>query len=353
MSMPISAIGKGTCPICGSPLNVMMNDEGELVCAHCGAVLTPYLGYGYDEVAYSNKFDTRESFAKGGEGGLINSREALYSSLHDGGIGSTFNPYETKGNSRLRKNMARLGKLDARARFKDSIDSLEGDVHKAANHMKDEISSFFELPSYINKEIDDMVKYVVRKNSTKLKGLSRTKRTYLGYAVVLSVLEAYGIGMEAKVLLKELFKDEKTIREIISWKSRVTYDLAKDRIRKLMLTQDPLSRYTNYANFLLDKLAFNLNININGELKSRIMKTLKVIIKKALSINMNSGKQTTSFLAGLIYLVLHIFADEPKKKPTQERVAKTLRLGNNSVRENYVEAVRDLMILVYIPTKRR
>ncbi|UXD22418.1 hypothetical protein IPA_04550 [Ignicoccus pacificus DSM 13166] len=335
-------------------LHLTYNEEGEIVCSSCGAVLTPYVGYAFDEGTYFNKFDPRAPYSKTGEG-LVSSSGALSSVVHDEGIGSTFNAHEVKGRLRTRKEFEKIRRLNERSRFRDSIDSLEGDLHKAANLLKTEIETFFEIPSHISREIDETIKQIVRneKNQKKLKGLSRKKREYLGYAIVLAVLEAYGIGLEAKILLKKLFNDEKVIRNVISWKAKVAYDLAKDKLRNIKRSQDPMSKYMNYANFLLSELNHELRLGLDGRLRSRIMETLRHVLKAAIKVNMNSGKQMSSLLAGLIYLTLHIFVTDPSKKPTQEKVAKTLRLGNNSVRENYVEAVKNLMILVYVPTKKR
>jgi transcription initiation factor TFIIIB Brf1 subunit/transcription initiation factor TFIIB len=254
-----------------------------------------------------------------------------------------------------RRQFERLRRQNERSRFRNNLDSLEGDLHKAANLLKAEISTFFEIPSHISREIDGIIKEIVSSptNQKKLKGLSRKKREYLGYAIVLAVLEAHGIGLEAKILLKKLFNDGMLVRNVISWKAKVSSELAPKKLKELKMKQDPLSRYLNYTNFLVSELNYELKLGLNGKVKSRIMEVLKHVIKAALKVNMNSGRQLSSLLAGLIYLVLHIFVIDPSKKPTQERVAKTLRLGNNSVRENYVDAVRNLMILVYVPAKKR
>ncbi len=339
-----------TCPFCGSPLHVTTNDEGDLVCANCGFVLTPLIGYAVDEGSFGAKYDVRESFAKQREG-LIHTRERVITAMHDGGIGTVIDTHGFKSSNRMKKTIRKISKLNERSKFRDSIDSLEGDLHKAANRLKDEISTLFELPSYISREIDEMVKYVVVKNKDKLKGMSRKRREALGYAIVLSVLEAYGIGLEGKILLKKLSLDQKMVRDVIAWKSKVTYQLGKEKILKIRASQDTLTRYLNYANFLISELNYELGLGLNGILKSRLSQTLKLMIKAALKLNLNSGKQKTSFLAGLIYLILHAFASDPKMKPTQEKVANALKLGNNSVRENYVKAVEELMILVYVPTK--
>ncbi len=350
MSYSIPSATRPHCPYCGALLtNVLYNDEGEAVCPSCGSVLPPGTYFELSDSDYV-KYDVFEPYSKTGEG-RISSRATLSDVVHDGGLGSHINPYESKG--RRVKLFARLSKEQEKSRIKDSRESIEVDVRRTLSVFLSNVEVEVPIPEAVKSEIYKIAGHVVNNSYKELKGISRKERNYLAYAIALMVLDAYGIIPEPKTILRRLIKDGKTVNRIIEWLKKVKYRYARDIYLKLVKTQNLEERYINKGRSIVNSIKYHLKLNYTPKEFTNLLSFYEDLIKCALSINMNSGKQALSLLSGLAYIALNVFTKAERSKATQGKIASLFNIGNNSVRESYVEAIDKMFIVVSVPTKRR
>ncbi|ALU12379.1 hypothetical protein EYM_03015 [Ignicoccus islandicus DSM 13165] len=328
---------------------VLYNDEGEPVCPTCGSVLSPAFGFVHD-IGIEGKYDVFEPYSKSGEG-RISSRATLSDSVHDGGLGTVINPREAKGSKF--KLFKKLSKEQEKSRIRNNKESIEVDVMKTLNVFLDNVSSDVNIPDSVRKEISKVAKKIVNDNYESFKGISRKDRNHLAYAIALMILEARGVVPEAKSFLRKFFNDEKEINKIIDWLKRVKYDYGREIYMKMVNPRNREEEYLAKGRSTLQYVIQQLKLDYKPEERPILHSFYEDLIRNALSMNMNSGKQKLSLLGGLVYIVLNVFSKSEKSKVTQSRLAKLLNVGNNSIRETYVEANDRLLIVVSVPTRKR
>lgn len=291
------------CPECKSSNIVLDESSGEMVCAHCGLVVTDTL---VSKEPEWRAFNHREREAKSRVG------MPLSLSIHDKGLSTTIGKVSKDANGRSlptnkRYEMLRLKKWHIRSTYQDSS-------HRNLSHAMTELSRLCDK-MHLPKPVKEKAASIYRK------------------ALDDELVRGRSINAISAASLYAACRTTKTPRTLIELSKHSTID-KKDLARcyRLLIKELELQMPIPRAKYRVPKIAAKINLGEKTQQKA------VNILREAEEKKITAGKDPMGLAAAALYIACVITDD----KRTQKTIANAAGVTEVTIRNRYKGLTKEL-----------
>ncbi len=295
-----------TCPSCSSPDLIYDPERGELVCAHCGLVLSEHI---VDQGPEWRAFTAEDKINRSRVGGRITNK------VHDHGLTTVIDVSDArKLSGRMRARMIRIARMQRKLRVKPSDRKLVGILADVNNY-----TARLGLPDDVRETACSIMKRVVKVANIK------------GRMV-------YGYMAAAIYIACKLHRIPKTLNEIACMlgvsRREAWYAFRKIRSTVLSSTKMPVAKPVDYV----PRIASELKLPASVQTKAA------EILRYLMKLGVAEGKGPIGLAAAAVY-VASVVLDA---KRTQKEVAEKAGITEVTVRNRYKDIVDRVTIEVLL-----